>query len=116
MVISDVIMGLFYLWIIGWLWYNTKLKSLFNPVQYVGKMALTNYLMHSFIGLILFSSIGFGLYETMSPTQTFLTAILVFMAQVILSRIWLRYFHFGPLEWVWRCLTYKKLFKLKKNK
>ena len=116
MVISDVIMGLFYLWIIGWLWYNTKLKSLLNPLQYVGKMALTNYLMHSFIGLILFSSIGFGLYETMSPTQTFLTAILVFMAQVILSRIWLTYFHFGPLEWAWRCLTYKKLFKLKKNK
>ncbi len=115
MVISDVIMGLFYLWIIGWLWYNTKLKLLLNPLQYVGRMALTNYLMQSLIGLILFSSIGFGLYETMSPSRSFFVAILVFVFQIVISRLWLKYFLFGPLEWGWRCLTYKKLFKLKKD-
>ena len=114
MVVSDVIMGLFYLWIIGWLWYNTSIKSIFKPLKYVGKMALTNYIMQSFIGLILFSSIGFGLYETMSPFQTFIAAISVFIFQVIVSKVWLTYFQFGPLEWLWRCLTYKKLFKMKR--
>lgn len=114
MVVSDVIMGLFYLWIIGWLWYNTSIKSIFKPLKYVGKMALTNYIMQSFIGLILFSSIGFGLYEMMSPSQTFIAAISVFIFQVIVSKVWLTYFQFGPLEWLWRCLTYKKLFKMKR--
>jgi uncharacterized protein len=115
MVISDVIMGLFYLWLIGWLWYNSKLKKALKPLQYAGKMALTNYLMQSFIGLVLFSSVGFSLYETMSPSSTFLVAVLVFILQVFLSKFWLRYFQFGPLEWLWRCLTYRKLFKLKRN-
>ncbi|TCP24053.1 uncharacterized protein EV195_107220 [Tenacibaculum skagerrakense] len=115
MVVSDVIMGLFYLWIIGWLWYNASVKTIFKPLKYVGKMALTNYIMQSFIGLILFSSIGFGLYEMMSPSQTFIAAISVFIFQVIVSKAWLTYFQFGPLEWLWRCLTYKKLFTLKRN-
>lgn len=115
MVISDVIMGLFYLWIIGWLWYKTKFRKILSPLQHVGKMALTNYLMQSFIGLLLFSSLGFSLYETLSPSLVFLTAILVFVFQVIMSKIWLSYFEFGPLEWLWRCLTYRKFFKLKKG-
>jgi len=114
MVISDVIMGLFYLWLIGWLWYNTKWIKILSPLKYAGRMALTNYIMQSFIGVILFTSIGFKLYETLSPSQTLGTAILVFVFQVIVSKFWLTYFKFGPLEWIWRCLTYKRLIPIKK--
>ena len=114
MVLSDTFMGLFYLWIIGWLWYNTSWKKVLKPLQYAGRMALTNYIMQSFIGLILFSSIGFGLYETLSPSETLITAITVFIAQIFLSKLWLTYFKFGPLEWIWRCLTYKKVLPIKK--
>lgn len=113
MVISDVVMGLFYLWLIGWMWYKWNWKKLLSPLRYVGRMALTNYIMQSFIGLILFSSIGFKLYETLSPSQTFGIAILVFLIQILISKIWLLYFKFGPLEWAWRCLTYKKLLSIK---
>lgn len=113
MVLSDTMMGLFYLWLIGWLWYHTKWKKILSPLKYAGRMALTNYILQSFIGLILFSSVGFKLYETLSPSQTLLTATLVFIFQVILSKIWLTYFKFGPLEWIWRCLTYKKLLPIK---
>lgn len=115
MVISDVIMGLFYLWLIGWLWYNTKWTKFLSLLKYAGRMALTNYIMQSFIGLLLFSSVGLKLYETLSPFQTLLTAILVFVFQVTLSKIWLTYFKFGPLEWVWRCFTYKKIITLRKK-
>ena len=114
MVLSDIFMGLFYLWAIGWLWYGTKFKVILSPLKYVGRMALTNYILQSVIGLILFSSIGFRLYETLSPSETLLTAILVFTVQVFLSKVWLTYFQFGPLEWIWRCLTYKELFPIKK--
>ena len=109
MVLSDVVMGLFYLWLLGWLWQRTPWRKILSPLKYAGRMALTNYILQSFIGLILFSSVGFSLYETMSPHQTLLTAILVFSFQVIGSKIWLRYFQYGPLEWIWRCFTYKKL-------
>lgn len=115
MILSDITMGLFYLWAIGWLWYNTKLKNLLSVLQYVGKMALTNYILQSFIGLFLFSSVGFRLYETMSPTVTLLTAFTVFLFQIVFSKIWLAYYRFGPLEWVWRCFTYKKLLPNRKT-
>ncbi|WP_420379612.1 DUF418 domain-containing protein [Gilvibacter sp.] len=108
MVIADVVMGLFYLWLIGWLWETNKFRKILTPLKYVGRMALTNYLLQSFIGLIIFTSVGFKGYETLSPSQAFLTAIGVFIFQLILSRLWLRYFKYGPFEWLWRCLTYKQ--------
>lgn len=113
MVVSDVMMGLFYLWLLGWLWYNTKFQFVLKPLRHVGRMALTNYIMQSAIGLFLFSSVGFGLYESLSPSQTLMTAVIVFCFQVILSKIWLTYFRFGPLEWIWRCLTYRKIFPIR---
>ncbi len=113
MVLSDVVMGVFYLWGIGWMYYNTKWRNLLSPLKYIGRMALTNYLMQSFIGLLLFSSIGFKLYETLSPSGAFMTAISVFVFQVIFSKFWLKYFRFGPLEWIWRCLTYKELLPIR---
>lgn len=115
MVISDVMMGLFYLWLIGWLWYNTKLKAVLKPLRHVGRMALTNYIMQSLIGLTLFSSIGFAMYESLSPSQTLLTAVAVYCFQVFFSKLWLSYFRFGPLEWIWRCFTYKKLLPISRS-
>ncbi len=116
MVLSDVVMGLFYLWAIGWLYCNTKWKKILSPLKYAGRMALTNYVMQSLIGLILFSSIGFGLYETLSPSKALLTAIVIFVFQVLSSTIWLTHFRFGPLEWAWRCLTYRELLPIRKKK
>ena len=115
MVLSDIFMGLFYLWVIGWLWYNTKLKAMLSPLKYVGRMALTNYILQSIIGLILFTSVGFRLYERLSPSETLMTAILVFIGQVLLSKFWLTYFQFGPLEWIWRFLTYEEFLPIKKS-
>lgn len=116
MVVSDVMMGLFYLWFLGWLWYNTKARYLLKPLRHVGRMALSNYIMQSVIGLILFSSVGFSFYEGFSPWQTLSIAFAVFALQVLFSKLWLTYFRFGPLEWLWRCLTYRKLFRISKPK
>jgi uncharacterized protein len=115
MVLCDVAMGLFYLWAIGWLYFNTKWKIILLPLKYTGRMALTNYIMQSLIGLIIFSHIGFSFYETLSPSKTLITAFTVFVVQVILSKIWLTFFRFGPFEWAWRCLTYKELLPIKKK-
>ncbi|MEK6476915.1 DUF418 domain-containing protein [Catalinimonas sp. 4WD22] len=116
MEISDMFMGLFYLWLIGWLWYFTSAKKLLSPLKYVGRMALTNYIMHSVMGVFLFSSLGLQLYETLSPSQTLFTAIMVFALQLIYSRLWLNHFQYGPLEWLWRCFTYQKRLPIRKVK
>ncbi|MGI9544716.1 MAG: DUF418 domain-containing protein [Cyclobacteriaceae bacterium] len=72
----------------------------------VGKMALTNYIMQSVIGITIFYGIGFGLAGKLGFTYVIGLAIVVFVIQVLLSRLWLRRFKYGPLEWVWRHLTY----------
>jgi uncharacterized protein len=74
-----------------------------------GKMALTNYIFHSLLCIVLFYGIGFGLMGTLGPTAWTVFALIVFAFQIIYSSIWLRYFQFGPLEWVWRSLTYGKV-------
>jgi uncharacterized protein len=70
----------------------------------VGRMALTNYLMHSVIALILF--VGFGLFGTFARHQLYYIVLAIWVFQLVSSPIWLRHFRFGPIEWVWRGLTY----------
>ncbi len=73
---------------------------------YPGRMALTNYIGQSVIGVFLFYGIGFGLGGSIGLSVTELVAIAVFLFQILFSRAWLSYFRFGPLEWAWRMLTY----------
>jgi uncharacterized protein len=115
MFLSDVSLGLFYLWIIAWLFRFPAWQKLLSPLKYAGRMALSNYIMHSVFGFILFSSLGFQLYETLSPGATLVIATGVFAFQLIFSKIWLKHFNYGPLEWIWRCLTYQKLLAIQKS-
>jgi uncharacterized protein len=72
----------------------------------VGRMALTNYLAHSVIGLIFFYGIGFGLAGTFSPIGFYGVALLIFGAQAFFSRWWLGRYEQGPAEAFWRVATY----------
>jgi uncharacterized protein len=74
----------------------------------VGRMALSNYLMHSIIATILFHSYGFALYGEVSIWQGALICLAIYAVQIPLSVAWLKYFRFGPFEWLWRSLTYLK--------
>ena len=72
----------------------------------VGRMALTNYLTHSVLYLVLLSGIGLGLYGEVGPALCVVLSIAIFTAQMAFSRWWLARYRFGPAEWVWRTLTY----------
>ncbi len=80
----------------------------------VGRMALTNYIMHSVICMFVFLGIGFGLYGQLSRVELYYVVLAIVVFQLILSPIWLKYYRFGPLEWVWRSLTYMKRPKLRR--
>lgn len=87
-----------------------KRLMIFSPA---GRMALTNYLMQSILGVTIYYGIGFGLGGKFGPTLFYPIAIAVFCLQVWLSKLWLTYFRFGPAEWIWRMLTYGKLMPLR---
>ena len=71
-------------------------------------MALTNYLMHSIIAGFVFFGFGFGLYGQLERSELYYVVGGIWLFQLIASPIWLKYFRFGPAEWLWRSLTYKK--------
>jgi uncharacterized protein len=72
----------------------------------VGRMAFTNYIMQSVICTTIFYGHGFGLVGKVPRTGQFGIVVAIWIMQLIISPIWLGYFQFGPLEWLWRCLTY----------
>lgn len=74
-----------------------------------GQMALTNYVMQSVICTILFFGYGFNLFATMQYHQIFYVVAVIWLVQLFISPLWLKYFYFGPLEWLWRTLTYQKI-------
>jgi uncharacterized protein len=71
-------------------------------------MALTNYLMHSLICTTLSYGFGFGLWWRTSPATAMAIAIAIIAVQIPLSALWLSRFRYGPVEWVWRRLTYRR--------
>jgi uncharacterized protein len=90
-------------------------KWLFALMRPVGQMAFTNYLMQSIMCGIFFYGIGFGYFGKLEYHQLFYVVGAVWIIEIIWSHIWLRYFRFGPLEWLWRSLTYWKKQPIKKN-
>jgi uncharacterized protein len=72
----------------------------------VGQMAVTNYLLHSVICGIFF--IGLGYYGALERYQLYYVVLAIWVAQLIISPLWLRHYRFGPVEWLWRTLTYMK--------
>ena len=107
-------MGLGYLGLILLVIKKEKLESLRFRLACVGRMALTNYLMHSVIALFIFSGAGLGLLGKFSWSQLYLVVALIWALQLYISPLWLKYFYFGPLEWLWRLLTYLKIPKMMK--
>jgi len=71
-----------------------------------GRMALTNYLGHSLLGILLFYGIGFGLIGRLGPAGFYGIAVAIFAGQILVSRWWLARFGQGPMERLWRRLTY----------
>jgi uncharacterized protein len=86
------------------------MKALAN----VGQMAFTNYLMQSIICTWIFYGYGFNWYNTLHFYQLYYVVVSVWVFQLIFSAIWLKYFRFGPFEWLWRSLTYWKAQPMKR--
>ncbi|MFC7060827.1 DUF418 domain-containing protein [Halobacillus seohaensis] len=90
-------------------------KKLLYPLTWVGRMSLSNYILQSIISFLLFYSVGLGWYGQVSPLESVGIVLVVFSLQIIASKSWLKTFRYGPLEWLWRTLTYGKKQPLKRS-
>lgn len=110
--LNGVAMTLFYITAFMLLFNREKWQRRLNKLAPFGRMALTNYVTQSIIGAIIL--FGFGLLGTIGNTFTLSIAIAVIIIQIWWSRAWLKRFYYGPLEWLWRSLTWMKWQKFRK--
>jgi uncharacterized protein len=108
LVTSQLTLALAYMSLIGAL-YETKIgRILVTPLTLIGRMAFTNYLMQSAIGITLFYGVGFGYFGSLGLAQLWLLALVIYTGQVLFSSVWLHLFKQGPVEWFWGCLTKRR--------
>lgn len=108
-------LGLAYMCGMCLMYLRHKDLAVWRRLAYPGRMALTNYIGQSVIGALLFYGIGLGLGASFGLVQTELVVAGVYLFQMAFSRVWLRFFRFGPLEWIWRMLTYGRWFDIRND-
>ena len=90
-------------------------KWLFALMRPVGQMAFTNYLTQSLLCGLFFYGIGLGKFGQLQRYELYYVVLTIWVIQIIWSHLWLRNFNFGPLEWLWRSLTYWKMQPIRKT-
>ena len=106
-------LALFFIALVATLWQKAGWRRLLAFLAPVGRMALTNYLLQTVICVIIFYGYGFGQFGRVGAGAATLIALAIFLFQVLLSALWLKYFSYGPMEWIWRQLTYRQRLNLR---
>lgn len=78
-------------------------------VSNVGRLALSNYLMQSAIATFVFYWFGLGLFDQVSRAAGMFMVVGIYLVQVLFSNVWMSFFAYGPMEWIWRSLTYLRV-------
>jgi uncharacterized protein len=75
----------------------------------MGRMAFTNYILETVLGTLLFYGTGFALFGRVHRVEETVATLAIWIVVFVFSQLWMRYFLFGPLEWLWRSLTYQRI-------
>jgi uncharacterized protein len=105
-------LALFFVALVATLWQSPFARRVLSIVAPVGRMALTNYLLQTAICITIFYGYGFEWFGQVGAVTATLIALAIFAAQIVLSTAWLNFFAYGPMEWVWRQLTYGRRLSL----
>jgi uncharacterized protein len=115
-IIFGPVLSLGYIGGFGWLWsMSERLRRALMPVAAAGRMALTNYLTQSIICTLLFYGYGFGLHDRVGVAQGLMLTLIIWGVQVLFSTLWLMRYQYGPMEWLWRSLTYGRRMALRRQ-
>ncbi len=91
---------------LGYLAWIVHARERLRVLAPMGRMALTQYIVQSLVGTWVFYGYGLGMFESLPRLWQIPFALALFALQVLFAHAWLRHFRFGPLEWVWRAMTY----------
>jgi len=105
-IVSGLFMSIGYIGFVMWSFKKGIFKKLQNRLKATGRMAFTNYIGMSIICTLIFNGHGLGLYGTLDRLQQFLIVVVIWILILIVSPLVLKKYRFGPLEWLWRKLTY----------
>ena len=103
------VLGLGYVAIVTLMMEKEPCGRVMLPFAHVGRMALTNYLFHGLVIAAFTYQWGLGLYGEMGPFWGLMAVFAIFPLMVIASSWWIARFQFGPIEWLWRTLTYGQI-------
>ncbi len=95
-------------------WAPSATGWLGERVRAAGRAAFTNYLGTSVVMMFVFHGWALGLFGQLNRPQLYLVVALAWVVMLAWSKPWLERYRYGPLEWLWRCMTYRTLFPLKK--
>jgi uncharacterized protein len=95
-------------------WAPSATGWLGERVRAAGRAAFTNYLGTSVVMMFVFHGWALGLFGELNRPQLYIVVALAWAAMLAWSKPWLDRYRYGPLEWLWRCMTYRTLFPLKK--
>lgn len=97
------------------LWAKSGMFSaLQSRLACIGRVAFSNYILHTLVFTTIFYGYGFGLFADTERWQQLLMIFVMWGLQLWLSPTWLKHFKYGPLEWLWRSLTYRRLQEFRK--
>ena len=114
--VQQVSLSAFYVAVVTLLYWRKPSSGLLPSLAPLGRMGLTTYLGQSAFGVLLFYGLGFGLLGKIGVAAAVGASIAFFILQVLLARAWMTRFTLGPVEWLWRSLTYFKLQPLRAAK
>jgi len=103
---ASVLVSIGWLSIVMLLCQSDWLGPLKRALAVVGRTAFSNYILQTIICTTIFYGHGFGLFGQIDRTGQALIVITIWVFQIVLSLLWLKHYHYGPLEWSWRSLTY----------
>lgn len=107
-IIDNLFLALTYISLVAVLMKTKIGYKMLKGLAPLGRMALTNYIFQSVLGIIIFYGIGFGLFGKLPLYQIQMIGLLMLIFQIQFSKFWLKKYNFGPLEWLWRRMTYGK--------
>jgi uncharacterized protein len=113
--IERLLMTVGYASLIMWFIRVNILKWFWRALGAVGRMAFTNYFMQTIICTLFFYGYGFGYFGRLSQKELYFLVAEIWLVQTVFSVLWLRFYEYGPVEWLWRWLTYGKRFPNKKK-
>jgi uncharacterized protein len=113
--IERLVMAVGYASLIMWFIRINILQWLWRSLGAVGRMAFTNYLMQTIICTLIFYGYGLGYFGRLSLKELYFLVAEIWLVQTVFSILWLRFYEYGPVEWLWRWLMYGKRFPNKKK-